>query len=77
MINFLSLSDVLFWAATPSGSQVGRIAKGVAKEAPKYADDVVRVVAKNTGFFESIPIWVWVVIGIVIVSIIIYWIFEN
>lgn len=56
---------------------IGKFIKGLFKEAPKFADDAARIATKNKGFFASIPGWVWVIIGIVIVGAIIYYVEEN
>ena len=77
-----SLTSVVvqFYALAPSGQQLGKAAKaakGLIKEAPKFADDVVRVATKNKGFFASIPVWVWVIVGIVVVAGVIYYIEEE
>ena len=75
----LSLSNAAsqFYALAPSGRQLEEIAKA-AKKAVPYVDDVARVAVKNKGFFASIPGWVWVIIGIVvIVGVIYYFVEEN
>lgn len=77
MYNLVYTIESLYWLFAPGGGQVGKALKGIAKEAPKYADDVARAVAKNPNFFQSIPTWVWVVLGILVVAIVVYRIYEE
>lgn len=75
----LSLSNAAsqFYALAPSGRQLEEIAK-VAKKAVPYVDDAARVAVQNKSFFASIPVWVWVIIGIVVIAgAIYYFVKEN
>lgn len=69
-----------YWAFAPNGRQLEEIAKGIGKAAKKaapLADDAARVISKNSDFFQSIPTWVWVVLGIVVVAIILYRVYDE
>lgn len=77
MIQLMTTIMSFLWAFAPGGSQIGKALKGIAKEAPKYADDVARAVAKNPSFFQSIPTWVWVLLGLVVVCVVVYKIVED
>lgn len=80
MLKMITIIGSLYWAFAPSGRQLeeaAKIGKKILKEAPKYADDVTRVVSKNPGFFQSIPTWVWVLIGLIVIAAIIYWVHEE
>lgn len=56
-----------FYAFAPNGRQIGKAAKEILKEAPKYADDVARAVSKNKNIFQIVPSWIWWIIGIIAV----------
>lgn len=73
MFKLIFGAQSLYWVLAPNGKQIGKVAKEVAK----HADDVVRVASKNPGFWESIPIWAWIIIGIIVVIIVIYAISES
>lgn len=80
MLKLITTLESPYWAFAPSGRQLeeaAKVGKKLLKEAPKYADDVARVAAQNSGFFQSIPTWVWVIVGIVAVVGIGYWIYEE
>lgn len=65
-----------FYALAPSGRQLEEIAKA-AKKAVPYVDDVARAAVQNKSFLASIPVWVWVIIGIVVVAGAIYYYVEE
>lgn len=65
-----------FYALAPSGHQLTEIAK-VAKKAVPYVDDVARVAVNNKSFLASIPGWVWVIIGIVVIACVIYYFVDE
>lgn len=80
MLKIFTTIESLYWAFAPSGRQLeeaAKVGKKLLKEAPKYVDDVARVAAKNPNFFSSIPTWVWVVLGIVIVGVVVYKIHDE
>ncbi|MCQ2306688.1 MAG: hypothetical protein MJ000_03860 [Bacteroidales bacterium] len=75
----LSLSGSVsqLYALAPSGRQLEEIAK-VAKKAVPYVDDAARAAVQNKSFLASIPVWVWVVIGIIVIAgAICYFVKEN
>lgn len=65
-----------FYALAPSGRQLEEIGKAAKKVVP-YVDDVARAAVQNKSFLASIPVWVWVIIGIVVIAGAIYYFVEE
>lgn len=79
-MQMISYVESLYWILAPNGRQLEQAAKAgkqLLKEAPKFADDVARAVSKNPDFFQSIPTWLWVVLGIVVIGVVIYKYIED
>lgn len=76
MLNICMCAQSSFWMFAPSGKQAEELYKA-AKEIARHADDVGRLVSKNPEFWESIPTWAWIIIGIIVVIIVIYAISES
>lgn len=64
----MTLSSWIF-ALAPSGKQVGKAAKVIARESAQLA-------ASNPDFWNSIPFWAWILAGMLIIIGIIYWILN-
>lgn len=78
----VSLNNISFLSYTLAlnGGQLNKLFRAIGKflkELFKHTDDVARIASKNRGFFASIPGWLWVVIGIIVVAGIIYYIGEE
>lgn len=77
LIPSLANAAMQFYTLAPNGHQLEEIAKA-AKKAVPYVDDIARAAVHNKSFLASIPVWVWVIIGIVVImGAIIYYVEEN
>lgn len=56
-----------FYTLAPSGRQLEEIGRAAKKVVP-YVDDVARAAVKNRSSLASIPVWVWVIVGIVVIA---------
>lgn len=75
-LSFLTSAVTRFYALAPSGHQLEEVAK-VAKKVVPYVDDAARAAVQNKSFLASIPVWVWVIVGIVVVAGAIYYFVEE